>query len=160
LISYWIFNVKDDENKKFSRKGIEIYEHKMQDMFWGLKGSAKGGKRVANISKLKRGDEVVFYLAGNGGQCFLGTCVLDSSFRELNLDEIRQLVHEEYLDWRQGVFITDIDRWTNPLSVERLRGKVSIVPRHENYGSFFQGSVKRVGKEDYEAIMREHACEG
>jgi hypothetical protein len=156
MTKYWIFNVRDDRNDQFSRKGIEIYEHNMKDGFWGLRGTVKDGKKAANVSRLRKGDKVVFYLVGSGGQCFLGTCVIDSAFRSLTLKEISVIVHKEYLDWNQGVFISDIDQWKNPLPIKQLRGKISVVPKGKNYGSYLQGSVKSISKQDYITIISEH----
>jgi hypothetical protein len=124
----------------------------MQDRAWGLREFSKKGKRMANIDKLRRSDKVIFYLGGKDGHCFLGTCSLDSGFQ--NLIEIT--VHEEYLDWKSGVLLSDIKQWTRSLPIERLRGKVHFVPKGENYGKYIQGSITNISPEDYETIIHEH----
>jgi hypothetical protein len=156
-INYWIFNVKKDENRKYSRKGIEIYNHRMcKDHFWGIKEFTKSGRRTPNVTYLKREDNVLFYLVGEEGHCFLGTCVLDSSFRQLTNEEVKQLTHEEFLDWNQGVFLKDIEKWQKPLPIESLRGKVSFVPISQHYGSYLQGSIKKISEFNYNTIIHEH----
>jgi hypothetical protein len=74
-----IFNVKDDRNEKYSKKGIEIYEHRMHESFWGLRETTSDGRKAANIANLSEGDNVVFYLMGKEGRRFLGTCQLASA---------------------------------------------------------------------------------
>ncbi len=148
MTNCWIFKVKDDTDGKYTRKGFDIYKHRMRDSAWGLRKYDKNGRRMPNIDKLKRGDKVLFYLGGKDGHCFLGTCSLDSAFQ--NLMEIA--VHEEYLDWKQGVILSNIRQWTAFLPIERLRGKVRFVPVGENYGSYIQGSITRISPEDYDTV--------
>jgi len=148
--------VKDDSNGKFSRKGIEIYRHRMRDKAWGIRECSENGKRTANIDKLTRGDEVLFYLGGNDGHCFVGTCVLDSGFQ----NAIEIAVHAEYLDWNHGVLLKDISQWTRSLQIESLRGKVHFVPVGENFGSYLQGSVTRISERDYNTVINEHTRQG
>jgi len=128
----------------------------MAENFWEIRERTADGKRTANITYLKKGDIAVVYLVGMEGHCFLGTCVLDSGFRRLDREEAKKITHEEYLDWKRGVFFKDIDKWDKPLPIECLRGKVSFIPINGNYGSYLQGSVKRISKPDYDTIVREH----
>lgn len=150
--------MKDDATNKYSRKGIEIYNHRMIDRFWGIREFTSDGKRTANATKLMTGDKVLFYLAGKDGHCFLGTCVLASGFRRLGEDEAKKRTHEEYLDWNQGVdfIVKDGDKWEKPLPIECLRGKVSFVPIRGGYGHYLQGSITKIEPDDYDNIIREH----
>jgi hypothetical protein len=156
--NYWIFNVRDDENAQYSRSGTEIYNHRMQDCFWGLHEFTESGRRTANVAALNEGDVVLFYLAGKDGHCFLGTCVLASGFTKLRKEPVNSLTHKKFLDWDEGVHLKreGIEKWTNSLSIELLRGKVSFLPIGENYGSYLQGSVKSIRKQDFDTVMREH----
>lgn len=157
VTNYWIFNVKDDKNDRYHKKGIEIYRHRMKECFWGLRESTENGRIAANIGSLKRGDCVVFYLVGTEGHRFLGTCILDSGFEKLDQERSKIITHPEYLDWEQGVLLKDIDEWAKSLPIERLRGKVPFVPIEGNYGAYFQGSIKRIKHSgDYDTIIREH----
>ncbi len=150
--SCWIFNVRDDENGKYSRTGNEIYSHRMRDYFWGLKERTETGRRTANVSSLQEGDNVLFYLAGKDGHCFLGTCVLASGLTK------SRIIHEEYLDWEKGVRLKkeSIEKWRKPLPIERLRGKVSFVPFGKNYGWNLQGTVKKIDCDEHDIVIREH----
>lgn len=156
--NYWIFKVADDENAGYSKKGIQIYTHRMRECFWGINGTTKSGRKAANIDYLKKGDDVLFYLVGKDGHCFLGNAALSSGFRSLSSAESAQITHKEYLDWEQGVSLDKdtINVWPKPLPIEHLRGKVHFVPNSENFGSYLQGSVTRIKQWEYEAILREH----
>jgi hypothetical protein len=152
----WIFNVKDDQNARYRRKGIEIYRHRMLESFWGLREYNSDGRKAANIRSLKIDDKVVFYLIGEFGKQFLGTAKIASQFVTLEKNEIDKLSHEEFLDWNQGVYLNDIVSWNKTLPIERLRGKVTFVPSDTNYGSFFQGSIKGISRTDFGEIENEH----
>ncbi len=140
LVDFLIFNVKDDQNKKYHRKGIEIYNHRILEGFWGLREYTSDGRKVANISSLKENDGIVFYLIGEFGKRFLGTAALASVFVTLCKDEIDRLSHEQYIDLNHGVYLKNITRMNKTLPIERLRGKVSFVPVDENYGHYFKGA--------------------
>jgi hypothetical protein len=152
MTNYWLFKVKDDSYRNITMKGIDIYKHRMQDKAWGLKTHSESGRRTANIDKLRRGDRVLFYLGGKDGHCFLGTCTLNSGFQNM----IESAVHEDYLDWKQGVLIKDIEQWENPLPIEQLRGKVHLVPIKGNYGSYIQGSITGISAEDHKTVIYEN----
>lgn len=158
MLHYWIFNVRDDESGEYSRTGTEIYNHRMQDCFWGLHEFTGSGRRTANVAALNRGDVVLFYLVGKDGHCFLGTCVLASGFTKLKRERADNLTHKKFLDWDEGVHLKrdSIEKWTNPLSIERLQGKVSFLPLGENYGSYLQGSVKSIRKQDFDTVVNEY----
>jgi len=66
------------------------------------------------------------------------------------------VVHEKYLDWDQGVYLTNIEQWEAPVSAALLRGKVSFIPEGKNYWAYMQGSITRLSRKDYETIMSEH----
>ena len=158
MINHWIFNVKDDENGEYCRTGIEIYNHRMQDCFWGLFEFTESKRRRPNIASLKKGDVVLFYFAGEDGHCFLGTSVLASGFTKLKREMVNRLTHKKYLDWDEGVHLRkeSIEKWANPLPVECLRGKVPFLPVGENYGSYMQGSIKSISERDFDTIVHEH----
>jgi hypothetical protein len=142
--------VNDDSNEKYALEGIDIYRHRMQDEAWGIKEYTKNGGKAANVVHLESGDNVVFYLCGQDGHCFLGTAKLKTGFPLVEI-----VVHEEYLDWKQGVQLTDIKQWNQPIHIERLRGRVHFVPKGENYGSYIQGAITRISDKDYNIISEE-----
>jgi hypothetical protein len=147
LSNHWIFKVNDDSEGKISLEGIKIYNHRMSDRAWGIKEYTKAGRKAANVSHLKTGDRVIFYLCGNDGHCFLGTAILKTGFPLVEL-----VVHKEFLDWKWGVELTDFTPLARQVKIEELRGKVHFVPEGENYGSYIQGAITRIAEEDYNLI--------
>ncbi len=157
VINYWIFKVKDEVGGIFGRRGFAIFEHRTREGFWALKEYDEKGHLDPNVGLLKKGDHVVFYLVGQGGSRFVGTCVLDSGFEKLDNEKAEQIVHRDYLDWDQGVFLKDVHKWVKPLPMECLRGKESFVPNGGKFGAYFQGSIKKIKtKQEFDTILREH----
>jgi hypothetical protein len=150
--NYWIFKVKDELGGLFARSGLEIFAHRTQDDFWGINRLTEKGKANTNVDLLRKGDHVIFYLVGKHGSRFLGTCLLDSGFEQLNEEDAKKVFHREYLDLKEGVFLKKVDKWTKALSLEYLKEKGL-----GSFGKYFQGNIKKIKrKEDFDAIIREH----
>jgi hypothetical protein len=157
LTNYWIFKVKDEAGGLYGRKGREIFDHRVQEGFWSLKEFSEDGKPESNVNLLEKGDYAVFYLVHRDGNRFLGTAKLDSSYTKLTDEQAKTIVHPDYIDSDQGVFLKEVNRWVKPLPVDNLCGKASFVRSSGKFGFFFQGSVKKMKHlGDYEAIIREY----
>jgi len=142
---YWIFKVKEHTDVK------HIFEQKKGEKEWGLEEFKDGGKRrTANIKHLNKGDKVVFYLCGDEGYCIVGNAVVGTSYG------ILKSVVNKKVNLRKGIKFQMVNPWAKKLPIERLRGKVHFVPVGENFGSYIQGSVTSLSKDDYETIMQEH----
>ena len=148
--------MKDEVGGLYGRRGFAIYDHRMQDGFWAIKEQNEKGRLETNLGLLKKDDQVLFYLVGLGGSRFQGTAVLDSGFVTLNSEEAKKIVHREYLDWDQGVFLKEIKKWVKPLPMEALRGKESFVADGGTITPFFQGAIKKISSKEYGIIFREH----
>jgi hypothetical protein len=156
-VDYWIIKVKTEEGGLWRRTGAEIFDHRTKEGFWGIREYDEKGRAEANARKLKKGDFAVFYLIGRDRSSFLGTAVLDSGFERLNPEKAREIVHREYLDCETGVFLKELCRWAKPLPMECLRGKDSFVVGGGKFGSYFQGSIKKIKhKGEFDTIVREH----
>jgi len=157
VVEYWIFKVKTEEGGLWRRTGQDIFNHRTKELFWGIREYGENERLEANVRNLKKGDRAVFYLVGKGGSSFLGTCVLDSGFERLNPEKAKEIVHREFLDCETSVFLKAVDRWAKPLPMECLRGKDSFVAGGGKFGSYFQGSIKKIKhKEEYDTIIHEH----
>jgi hypothetical protein len=152
MVNYWIFKVRDDSNGNETLTGVKIFNHRMLDKAWGIKEFTEKGRKTPNSGKLEKNDKVLFYLCGKEGYCILGNAVLDTGFGE----SLKSVFHSEYNDWVKGVRLSIVDPWTAYLPVENLRGKVHFVPEGENFGSYIQGSITKISKEDYETVIQEN----
>jgi hypothetical protein len=117
---------------------------------------AANGKLEAKASQLQKGDYALFYLVDKDSGRFVGNCVLDSGFVQLSEEQAKSLVHREFIDWNQGVFIKNVDKWTVPLPIKYFREKESLGQKTVKVGTHFQGSIKKIDRKDYVAILREH----
>jgi hypothetical protein len=99
----------------------------------------------------KREIKLFFYLCGQKGHCFLGIAKLESGYP---LKDI--VVHEEFLDWKEGVELTDTEKWNRPVPIKQLEGELSFFAKGDkNWGSHLQGAITRITKEDYDKIKDE-----
>jgi hypothetical protein len=157
VTNYWIFKVKTEEGGLYRRTGQDLFLHRTREGFWGIMEYNEKGRLEPNVENLKKDDCVLFYLVGVNGSSFLGSCVLASGFERLDPEKAKQIVHPEYLDVDQGVFLKEVDKWAKPLPIECLRGKDSFVGGGGKFGSYFQGCIKKIKhKEEYDTIISEH----
>jgi len=157
MTNYWIFKVKDEAGGLYGRKGREIFDHRTQEGFWGIRAVNENGKPESNVNLLEKGDYTAFYLVHRDGNKFLGTAKIDSSFTRLSEEQAKEIVHKDFIDLDEGVRLTEVDRWVKPLPVENMCGKVSFVRSTGKFGFFFQGSIKKMKNiGDYQAIIREY----
>lgn len=147
MINYWIFVVNDDKIGKEKKKGIEIYNQRMSDAFWGI------GERTPNRKRLKKGDKVVFYLAGSEGQKFLGTCTLVSGFDELGKEEWEKTRHGPFFQTRHGAKLKDIERWDTLRPIHPLIENLGFIAKPEIWGNYLQGGIRSISEDDYNLIM-------
>lgn len=156
--NYWVFKVKEETGGLYLRPGADIYNHRMQDAFWSFREIVENEKSNSDIQQLQKDDNVVFYLIESGRESrFLGTALLDSTFEKLDAVKAKKIIHKEYLDFDQGVFLKSINKWVMPLPVDALRGKGAFGDGRAKFGQFFKGSIKKLnGIQEYETIIHEY----
>jgi hypothetical protein len=159
VANYWIFKVKDEVGGLFGRRGYVIFNHRTNEGFWAIRERTANGKLEARAFQLRKGDYALFYLVDKDSNRFVGTCILDSGFMELSEEQAKNLVHREFIDWNQGVFIKDVDTWAKSLPIKYLREKEASGQRAAKVGTHFQGSIKKINRQDYAAILHEHELE-
>ncbi len=150
MTSFWIFPVKDSTIGQERMTGVEIYEQRMKDRYWGIRESAQ------NRKELRKGDLVIFYLAGKGGQIFLGTCELDSEYHALKREERKKLVYGTFFTADHGVDLTNIEEWKTSVSIRPLLEILEFTKSLSSWWSYLQGSIRRICEEDYFTIVSMH----
>lgn len=150
MTNYWIFVVQDTKIGTKEMKGIEIYEQRMSDAFWGI------GERTANRTKLERGDKVVFYLGGREGHTFLGTCTLHSKSYKLKEEEREKLSHDSpFFRPNYGAKLKDIEKWDKPKPIQPLVEDLGFITKPEFWGTYLQGGIRAISENDYNTITSE-----
>ena len=120
-MNYWIFNAAPYASDTESYTARQIYDRRMQDRFWGL------GTRTQNRKKLRKGAQVLFYIA-RPEQVFAGTARLASDCFDLNAEEQAKLSHgSAFFTAEHGVWLEAIETWDRshpmaPLALRRWRG--------------------------------------
>jgi hypothetical protein len=115
-MNYWVFKVRDEVGGIYGRAGMDIFLHRTSEGFWVIRECSPEGKPERNLSDLAKGDLALFYLVAKTGNRFIGACTVDSAYQKLDAERTKVLVHREFIDSPQGVFIKDVERWSKSLS--------------------------------------------
>lgn len=127
---------------------IDVYRHRMNDGFWGI----ETGRMY--YCQLKKGDPVVFYIAGKEGGKFAGTAILASNHQVVPAEQARRLLHPPFLDTTEGFFLTAIDRWEPTVEVRPLLKNLKMIRDQNNWQLSFRGSIIPIKSEqDYFGIV-------
>jgi len=148
MTNFWIFVVTDAKIGTKEKKGIEIYEQRMSDAFWGL------GERTRNRTRLEKGDNVVFYLGGKEGQKFLGTCSLASKSYKVGKKERVKISHgSPFFQSNYGVKLADIEVWGVQKPIQPLIERLGFIAKPEFWGTYLQGGIQAISEDDYNLIV-------
>lgn len=110
----------------------------MQDKFWGL------GQRTPNRKHLQAGDKVVFYV-GRPYTVFAGTATLSSPSFALSAEQKGDYGHDlSFYQPEYGVFLDDIQQWSNPQLVTDLAPALTFIENEEFWPAYFQGGVRQI----------------
>jgi predicted RNA-binding protein len=151
MANCWIFTVKDDKIEQERIKGIEIYKRRMSDSFWGFSGKSR------NRSSLKKGDHVVFYLAGSGGQKFVGTCTLASDWYKLGVEDKSRLDHGTFFRADYGVNLANVKVWPSAADIRPLVSTLAFITNKDYWRSHLQGSIREISEKDCKRIISANA---
>lgn len=155
MVNYWIFKVKDEAGGLYGRNGIEIFNHRINEKFWGIREFNEKGKRDNKVDSLEEGDYAIFYLIGKNANSFIGNCILDSGYQTLDAGLSKNLVHKEYIDYNKGVFLKEAYKWVKHLPIDSLRSLESF--NISGLGAYFQGNIKKLKNcYEYQAIINLH----
>jgi len=127
----------------------EIYQVRMKDRFWGI------GKATPNRKRLRRGDEVAFYVGSQERGFFAGQAKLASDLFQLDAQRKNVLGHGQgYFRVDQGVDLTDIMTWDEPRVLDSdLIGKLDFISNKEKYMVHLMGGVRAISKDDFDVIL-------
>lgn len=120
----WIFAINDTQNE---------FEQRISDKRWPIY------KFTRHRKQLRKGDNVIFYMAGSKGKKFLGEGRLASKSTPDGMDFL--------------VTLSDVKVWRKPVPMKMALQDLKFVTNKTNWGIHFQGGVTRLPDEDYKFIL-------
>jgi hypothetical protein len=147
-MNYWIFNVASYSSDVESYTARQIYERRMQDKFWGL------GTRTPNRRNVRKGDQVVFYIARPPEHVFAGTARLGSNSFDLNPKDQASLSHgSAFFRPEHGVWLEAIETWEQPCPMASMASSLKFIKDPSQWWIYLQGGIRQIEESDYEAIV-------
>ncbi len=145
-MNYWIFIAAPHNSESESYTARQVYQHRMQDRFWGL------GARTPNRKNVRKGDRAVFYVA-RPESVFAGTAVLTSDCFELNAEERSKLSHGSiFFTADYGVWLDAIETWEKPRPMAELASSLEFVKNPTQWWTYLQGGIRQIAQTDYVRI--------
>lgn len=142
LKRYWIFILKEA-----SGRSLEEFRTRIGQRHWGLYKSTKNRKIIQD------GDAVVFYLAGEGGQKFLGTAAVE---REPFIITPRLKAKSPSLSgFDYAIRLSNIELYKTPVRIREVLPRLEFIRNKQYYGVYLQGGVKQIGESDF-AVLEEY----
>jgi hypothetical protein len=143
----WIFNAAPYSSDLESLTARQIYERRMQDKFWGL------GERTQNRRSVRKGDQVVFYIA-RPDSVFVGTARLASDSFDLTPKERANLSHgSAFFTVEHGVWLDAIDTWEQSRSIAVMVSSLKFIKNPAQWWTHLQGGVRQIEESDYQTIV-------
>jgi hypothetical protein len=145
-MNYWIFIAAPHNENSESYTARDVYECRMRDRFWGL------GARTPNRKSVRKGDQVVFYVA-RPESAFVGTARLASDCFELSAEEQSKLSHgSTFFTTEYGVRLDAIEVWEKSHGMGALASNLRFVKNPAQWWTHLQGGIRQVEEIDYAAI--------
>lgn len=144
---YFVFIVNDAQGSHGRMQARQIYDELMKFAGWGI------GQHTPSRKELCQGSRVVFYQAGKGGQCFIGTATMASELRPMSADRAAERRAVGIEPAKYDLDLTDVDIWKESKPVVDMVQRLEFISNKDHYGVHFQGGVKRVSEADYYTII-------
>jgi hypothetical protein len=135
--SYWIFTFS--EYTDFSLGSAD-------ELFYRLKKNGRWhiGKGTQNRKKIKKGDKVILYQAGEGGRSFVGDAVLASDLQPPSEEELFGFV-----------LISQLHIWKKSLPLSKIRKKLAFQKKKNEWQGYFQMAIRSIPEQDYLNLLKE-----
>ena len=101
------------------------------------------GPKTPNRKRIRKGDKVIFYQAGEGGRKFVGNATLSTSLQP-----------PEEKDLFSFVIVSEVCVWSEPLLISEIGKKLFFVKYNNPSRYYFQIGIRRISEDDYLTIMR------
>lgn len=137
----WIFVVSSVSPR-------ELLASRIERGLWPL-AIMTGGR-----SLMSEGDRVFFYL-GKPEFAFVGTAVIVAKSERIRQPKRTGFAVQDRLKnvWTYGVRIGKSELWKEPLAIRPIVKDLSIFPRKDCWGAYFQSGVLEVPEQDVRVII-------
>lgn len=147
MVNKWIFVVIDHKTDGKIIKAIDILKDRVKEKFWSL------NKNTRNFNKIKKDDEVIFYIGGVDGRKFIGRCTLDSEPYPMTPEQKKQVIGYPSTLFTHSVNLKNIELWEEPLSITNLKEELVFIKDKDLWQKYFRGSIISLSEEDYRTIV-------
>ncbi len=96
--------------------------------------------RTSHRKKLKEGDRILFYLAGEPRKKFAGSAIIASDLEKENDDFV--------------VTLSEIKKWGKHVLIIPLLESLEFIKNKSNWGIYMQGGVVLLSDKDYNTITK------
>lgn len=96
--------------------------------------------RTSHRKKLKEGDRILFYLAGESRKKFAGSATIASDLEKENDDFT--------------VALSEIKKWGKQVPILSIIESLEFIRNKSNWGIYMQGGVVSLSDKDYNTIAR------
>jgi predicted RNA-binding protein len=147
MANKWIFVVIDHRTDNKIIKAIDVLKNRVKEKFWSL------NKNTGNFNRIKKDDEVIFYIGGRDGQKFMGRCTLDSEPYPITPEQKKQIEGYPSASFTHSVSLRDIKLWEEPLPVVDLKEELVFIKNKDLWQKYFRRSIIPLSEEDYKTIL-------
>lgn len=142
----WAFIVVDHlvEGKTVSARDVLI--DRVNRKMWVV------NSKNPNVKRLRKADEVIFYLGCKGERGFAGIGVLNSKPRPITAsDSIEYGSPSSKFD--RVVELKDVNLWKKTKPVANIVPRLSFIKNKRSWGAYLQGGIVRIPKADFELLI-------
>lgn len=125
----------------------EVLKDRVKNHFWSLSSHAR------NIKKIKPGDNVLFYVTGKDERGFGRYGVIAAEPHPITPEQRFHIVGMPSEAFDYAVDFSEAVVWDKPITLEELRDKLSLLKSRHSLKIPFRGSIIRISKEDFQAVL-------
>jgi len=139
--------VKDHKLMGRTVSAVEVLKERVKNKFWSLSSQAR------NVKKIKPGDYVLFYIAGNDERVFGGYGVIASEPHPITPEQRFHIVGMSSEASDYAAEFSEAIVWDKPIALEELGDKLSILKGKLSLKTPFRGSIIKITEGDYLTVM-------
>ncbi len=140
--SYYIFIINDLNYVDVVYNSTTIVNVLLENSEWIFPNS-----NVCHIEKLKKGDIVLIYIAGQGNRYFYGKFCIAKAVAPIEKNK-----GEFYKYFSRKIEIENFEKAQRKILMKEFVSDLSFIKDKKNYGLYLRQAVKKISFEDYKLI--------